>query len=72
MVRLKSCLVNIAHIIYDNEKCFIFYFVNFQVRHNSPFMINTDLRYVKAIYIRLGDWSFLNGGKTNFVEVFQH
>ena len=24
----------------------------------------------KAIYIRLGDWSFLNGGKTNFVEVF--
>ena len=26
----------------------------------------------KAIYIRLGDWSFLNGDKTNFVEVFKH
>ena len=24
----------------------------------------------KAIYIRLGDWSFLNGDKTNFAEVF--
>ena len=27
--------------------------------------------FTKAIYIRLGDWSFLNGGKTKFVEVFQ-
>ena len=26
----------------------------------------------KAIYIRLGDWSSLNGGKTNFVKVFQY
>ena len=28
--------------------------------------------FSKAIYIRLGDWSFLNGDKTNFVEVFKH
>ena len=27
---------------------------------------------VKAMYIRLGDWSFLNGDKTNFMEVFKH
>ena len=28
--------------------------------------------FTKAIYIRLGDWSFLNGDKTKFVEVFKH
>ena len=28
--------------------------------------------FIKAIYIRLDDWSFLNGDNTNFVEVFQH
>ena len=27
---------------------------------------------LKAIYIRLGDWSFLNGDKTNFVDVSKH
>ena len=34
--------------------------------------IVTALPWSKAIYIRLGDWSFLNGDKTNFVEVFKH
>ena len=42
--------------------------------HQLPwaFMSAVTIVIVKAIYIRLGDWSFLNGDKTNFVEVFKH
>ena len=40
------------------------------LRHN--FVAHHSTVVAKAIYIRLGDWSFLNGDKTNFVEVFKH